>query len=379
MIDTVVVGAGLSGLTRADALARSGQDVLLLEESSRAGGVVSSEMRDGFLLEKGPNTVRPTAPLWQLVVGLDLEGEALLADPREPRFIDFQGSLQPVPMSLKSFFSTPLLSWRGKLRLLAEFSVMPSRERVESVASFFQRRLGQEVAERFVEPFISGVFAGDAWQLDVAECFPKLARWERDFSSLTFGALVERWRASGPPPVRGLLTRAPRCGFRARDRCGSAGDSASSPGGSPPGLADRRLFLSAPRVRASGGPPAGTPNPGSHLQLEPFSGSRPGGPVSGDRLRRGYPRSRGGRSSRPGARGDRRTGSRGASPLFFFRDRADHPLRAGTPPVRPGPRVPDPGTRAHRKRLARPDFSRQLPGWSFGRRRRGQRDEALVF
>ena len=87
MIDTVVVGAGLSGLTRADALARSGQDVLLLEESSRAGGVVSSEMRDGFLLEKGPNTVRPTAPLWQLVVGLDLEGEALLADPREPRFI----------------------------------------------------------------------------------------------------------------------------------------------------------------------------------------------------------------------------------------------------------------------------------------------------
>lgn len=206
MIDTVVVGAGLSGLTRADALARSGQDVLLLEESSRAGGVVSSEMRDGFLLEKGPNTVRPTPPLWQLVVGLDLEGEALLADPREPRFIDFQGGLQPVPMSLKSFLSTPLLSWRGKLRLLAEFSVFPSRERVESVASFFQRRLGPEVAERFVEPFISGVFAGDAWQLDIAECFPKLARWERDFSSLTFGALVERLRASGPPPVRGLLT-----------------------------------------------------------------------------------------------------------------------------------------------------------------------------
>jgi oxygen-dependent protoporphyrinogen oxidase len=206
LIDTVVIGAGLSGLTRADALTRSGQDVLLLEDSGRAGGVVSSEMRDGFLLEKGPNTVRPTAALWQLVVGLDLESEALLADPREPRFIDFRGSLQPVPMSLKSFFSTPLLSWRGKLRLLAEFSVLPSRERVESVASFFQRRLGPEVAERFVEPFISGVFAGDAWQLDVAQCFPKLARWERDFSSLTFGALVERWRASGPRPVRGLLT-----------------------------------------------------------------------------------------------------------------------------------------------------------------------------
>jgi len=206
LIDTVVVGAGLSGLTRADAMARSGQDVLLLEESSRAGGVVSSEKRDGFLLEKGPNTVRPTPELWQLVVGLDLEGEALLASPREPRFIDFQGSLQPVPMSLKSFLSTPLLSWRGKLRLLAEPSVLPSRERVESVASFFQRRLGPEVAERFVEPFISGVFAGDAWQLSVAECFPKLARWERDFSGLLAGALIERWRASGPPLVRGLLS-----------------------------------------------------------------------------------------------------------------------------------------------------------------------------
>lgn len=165
-----------------------------------------SERRDGFLLEKGPNTVRPTAELWDLVVGLDLEGEALLADPRAPRFIDFGGTLQPVPMSPGSFLSTRLLSWRGKLRLLAEPFVLPSRERVESVASFFARRLGPEVAERFVEPFISGIFAGDSWQLSVADCFPRLARWERERSSLLLGALVERARGPRRAPVRGLLT-----------------------------------------------------------------------------------------------------------------------------------------------------------------------------
>jgi len=48
---------------RARSLARHGDDVVLLEESPRAGGVVRTEQRDGFLLELGPNTVRPTAEL----------------------------------------------------------------------------------------------------------------------------------------------------------------------------------------------------------------------------------------------------------------------------------------------------------------------------
>ena len=70
---TAVVGAGLAGLVRARALAARGVDVILFEASDRAGGVVRSERVDGYLLELGPNTVRPTPELWALVHELGLE------------------------------------------------------------------------------------------------------------------------------------------------------------------------------------------------------------------------------------------------------------------------------------------------------------------
>src|SRR5262249_21669788 len=196
----------LSGLTRADALARAGEEVLLLEESSRPGGVVRTQRSDGYLLELGPNTVRPTAPLWNLVVGLGLEKEALLADPRAPRFVDFAGRLQPLPMSPGSLLSTKLLSAKGKLRLLGEPFVRRGPGGSESVRSFFARRLGSEVAERFVEPFVSGIYAGDAARLSIAECFPRLERWEKEHGSLLLGAIAGRKTAPPTAPVRGLLT-----------------------------------------------------------------------------------------------------------------------------------------------------------------------------
>ena len=82
---TVVVGAGLSGLAAALASERRGEETLLLETSDRPGGVVRSERRAGYLLELGPNTVRPTPEIAALVRELGLEGEAVYADARLPR------------------------------------------------------------------------------------------------------------------------------------------------------------------------------------------------------------------------------------------------------------------------------------------------------
>ena len=51
----VVVGAGLTGLAAAWELTRAGADVVVLESERRAGGVVLTERRDGFLVEGGPD------------------------------------------------------------------------------------------------------------------------------------------------------------------------------------------------------------------------------------------------------------------------------------------------------------------------------------
>src|SRR5262249_24321409 len=52
---TVVVGGGISGLTVARTLKARGLPVLLLEAAERLGGRIRSELREGFVLEAGPN------------------------------------------------------------------------------------------------------------------------------------------------------------------------------------------------------------------------------------------------------------------------------------------------------------------------------------
>src|SRR4029450_4100489 len=96
---TVVIGAGLSGLAAAHALAGRGAEVVVLESAPHAGGVIRTERRDGFLLELGPNTVRPTAQLVSLIEELGLSGEGGFADPSAARYGDFGGALYAVATS----------------------------------------------------------------------------------------------------------------------------------------------------------------------------------------------------------------------------------------------------------------------------------------
>lgn len=188
---TAVVGAGLSGLVRAHALSKAGEEVVVFEGAEEPGGVVRSERVDGFLLELGPNTVRRTPEIASLVEELGLSSAVLLADSRLPRFIEFRGRLHGLRLG-PFILATPLLSLRGKLRALGEPLVRSRSRGTESAAEFFERRLGREVAERLIAPFVSGVWAGDAAQLSAAEAFPTAVRWEAEHGSLLRGALAAR-------------------------------------------------------------------------------------------------------------------------------------------------------------------------------------------
>lgn len=204
---TVVVGAGLSGLSAAWALARSGREVVVLEGSPRAGGAVRTIVRDGFLLEIGPNTVRPSPELWGLIGDLGLAGEALFSDPRAPRYIDFAGVLHAIPVSPGGLVGSKLLTARGKWSLLAEPFRPKGGTPDESVRDFVARRLGPEAADRLIEPFVAGIFAGSARRLSAAAAFPSLVRWEREHGSLVRGAIAGRKKKpAGPRPPRGLLS-----------------------------------------------------------------------------------------------------------------------------------------------------------------------------
>jgi len=185
--DTVVVGAGITGLAAAHELHRSGADVLVLEREDRVGGCIRSERTDdGFVLEHGPHTVRSADPeLFGQLASLGLEGERVEAGTAgRKRYVVRRGRPVPVPSSPGGLLTTPLLSLPAKLRLLAEPLVPRGSTADESVAHFFRRRLGREVAEGPVAAFVSGVYAGDAERLSMAALFPSLLEGEREKGSL---------------------------------------------------------------------------------------------------------------------------------------------------------------------------------------------------
>lgn len=220
---TIVVGGGLSGLVRARALAAAGGDVLLLERGAEPGGAVRTVETDGFLLELGPNTVRPTASLIALAGELGLSGEMVFADPRLPRFVEIGGRLRKLPF--------PALSLAAMIRAAAE-PFLPRRtgEGEESAYDFVARRFGTGIARRALEPFVSGIYAGDARLLSAEAAFPKIVAAEREHGSVVRGLIASRRKAAPAAPLpkgllsfrRGLATlpRALAAGLGARFRPG---------------------------------------------------------------------------------------------------------------------------------------------------------------
>jgi len=193
--DTLVVGAGAAGLAAAHELRARGREVLVLDAGDRPGGVMRSEIRGGFLFECGPNTFQLKAPALRLLRRAGLEAALVKASPASrKRFLLRGDRLVPVPLGPGALLGTSLLSGRAKLRLLAEPFIRRGDAREESVADFVARRLGPEVVDALVGPFLTGVYAGDERVLGAEAVFPALVAWERESGSLAGGALREMLR-----------------------------------------------------------------------------------------------------------------------------------------------------------------------------------------
>jgi oxygen-dependent protoporphyrinogen oxidase len=214
MKSVAIIGAGITGLTAAFALKRRGIPVTVYEAGPRAGGVIRSERRDGFLAESGPNTIVETAPeISQLIRDLNLEGRRIYSNlDAGARFIVCDKRPVAMPASPLGIFTTHLLSAKGKFALLRERFVPPRQDgKDESVAEFVTRRLGREFAERLADPLVAGIYAGDPTQLSVRHALPRLAQLETKYGSLIKGqfAAAREHKKAGTIP----RDRAPKLSF----------------------------------------------------------------------------------------------------------------------------------------------------------------------
>ncbi len=189
-VQALVVGAGISGLTTAYALQKSGISTFLFEASSRPGGVIQSVQRDGFLLECGPQSFAGNASLTAICKDLGILDQRILADPKAPRYVLLDGKLQNVPMG-PGLLVSPFLGGGtlfGILRDLLGSSRPPETD--ESVADFIRRKFSPTLLDRLVGPFVSGIYAGDPEKLSLRAAFPILHEAETAKGSILRGAIA---------------------------------------------------------------------------------------------------------------------------------------------------------------------------------------------
>ncbi len=190
MEEVVVVGSGISGLSTAYRLKKQGVRVVVYEKDDEIGGNIKTLRVNGYIIEVGPQTVLADEDVLSFFRELGLR--PVEASPSsKKRYILKRGKLFPVPLNPVSFLTSPLLSVRGKLRVLKEI-FLPAGSGEESLADFVRRRLGEEVLTYLVQPFVSGVYAGDPEALSVKYAFPRLYALEREFGSLIKGAMKKR-------------------------------------------------------------------------------------------------------------------------------------------------------------------------------------------
>jgi protoporphyrinogen/coproporphyrinogen III oxidase len=187
-----VLGAGISGLATAYLLDKAGLDITIFESGSEPGGTMQTVNDNGFLIDYGPNSGLETTPLISRLVGeIGLSNEMVYAaENSSKRYILRENRLRALPMNILGFVKSDLFSVKGKLRLLAEPIIGKSEDGYyQSIAEFVTRRLGREFLDYAIDPFVSGVFAGDPERLSVKSAFPKLYRLEEIYGGLIKGMI----------------------------------------------------------------------------------------------------------------------------------------------------------------------------------------------
>lgn len=200
----VVLGAGVTGLTAAFRLAQHGHRVRVFEASGRVGGAVRTERTDGWLIEGGPNTLLSGEPaLTALINELGLATEVANASPAaKNRYLVRGGRLVAAPISPPAFLGTSLFSLRAKVQLFGEIF---TRRRVRtsdiSLEDFIRFHFGQELVDYGLNPFVSGVYAGNPKKLSARYSFPQLWEIEQTHGSIIRGqiAAAKARKAAGRP------------------------------------------------------------------------------------------------------------------------------------------------------------------------------------
>lgn len=191
-----IIGGGVGGMAAAMRLQKRGFSFDVFEAGHRPGGLVNTVERGEWRMEFGPNTIPDRqGVITELMADLGIADRRMLPNAvARKRFVVRDRQPVALPMSPKDFLTTPLLTPGAKARLLAE-PLIPKRDahedgvRDESLYNLVRRRLGEELADYAIDPFIAGTYGGSPKTLSASHVLSKLEELEAEYGSLILGGV----------------------------------------------------------------------------------------------------------------------------------------------------------------------------------------------
>ncbi len=206
--EVVVVGGGIAGLTALRQVQKQPEvNAVLLEASSHFGGKIRTTNFLGRPVDEGADAFITRVP-WGIELCEELGLDSFLISPAtSSAYVLVDGVLRKLPEGLVLGVPTKLLPLLRSRIVGPLAAIRAGLDRFlpddwpgddESVGGLIRRRMGDQIAERLVDPLIGSINAGDTDHLDAALAAPQLETAARRNRSLITGLKAQAKASPNP-------------------------------------------------------------------------------------------------------------------------------------------------------------------------------------
>jgi len=196
--DVAIVGGGVAGLTAASYAAKAGKKAIIIEKQDRLGGRAITNKKNGAYFNLGGHALyRGDALATFRELGLNLPGN----QPSIDAYGIWRGKLSVLPMGVASLFTTPLLTWKGKMEVAALLAKLAKLD----THPYDQISLREWIETNLQDPMVRNVFyallrtASYAMAPDLQAAGPVLKQLQNSIQGVLYldrgwGVLVDELR-----------------------------------------------------------------------------------------------------------------------------------------------------------------------------------------